>query len=93
VNGKLAGLVNRLGDEAAPVAAFYVRHNGLIYVRDQHPVGLLLRDCEGLRTQWATNRPVTDASARQVDRTATNAAAFADLIAEQKRRDAFSTTP
>jgi hypothetical protein len=30
-------------------------------------VDLLLRDCEGLRTEWATRRRVTDTEARQAD--------------------------
>lgn len=88
VNGKLAGVVSRLGaDEAPHVAAFYVQHNGAFYVRDGHSVGLLLRDCESLRTQWATGRSVTDTEARQLDRTASNAASFAALIEEQRRRE------
>lgn len=87
VNGRLAQLVARLGAEAPAVAAFYVSTNAAFYVRDMHGVGLLLRDCEKLRTQWATGRTVTEARARQVDRTATVQDAFADLIEQQQRRE------
>lgn len=83
VNGQLAQLVQRLGVEEAPlVAAFYVGHPGALYVRAKHPVDLLLRDAEGLRTEWATGRHVTDGSARQSDKTATRGTAAAELLEE-----------
>lgn len=54
-NGILAQLVGRLGAEEAPeVAEFYVKHDDPFYVKATHPVTLLLRDAEKLRTQWAT---------------------------------------
>ena len=71
INAMLSRLVERLGAEEAPqVAAFYLTHNRADYVRSKHPVNLLLRDAEGLRTEWATGRRVTDAEARQADQTA-----------------------
>lgn len=69
VNSQLANLVQRLGSQEAPaVAQHYVRHNRSLYVSAKHPVDLLLRDAEGLRTEWATGRTVTDTQARQMDR-------------------------
>jgi hypothetical protein len=54
-NGILAQLVARLGAQEAPdVAEFYVRHDDQFYVKATHPLTLLLRDAEKLRTQWAT---------------------------------------
>lgn len=89
VNGQLSQLVARIGAEEAPaVAAFFLTHNNLLYVRAMHPVPLLLRDCEKLRTEWATNRRVTSAQATAADRTQTNANAFAPLIAEAAAREA-----
>ena len=77
----MAQLVARLGAQEAPhVAAFYVGHSAQFYVRDMHSVGLLLRDAEKLRTEWATNRHMTTTKAQQVDRTATNGNAFQALI-------------
>lgn len=67
VNGQIAHLVSRLGKEAPAVAAFFVRHNNAIYVRARHPVDLLLRDAEGLRTQWATGRISTGLEARSAE--------------------------
>ena len=52
-----------------------------------HPVNLLLRDCEKLRTEWATNRQITRSQAQMADRTQTNANAFGALIAEAKARE------
>jgi len=83
VNGQLAHVVGRLGaDDAPQVAGFYVRHNGQRYVREMHSVGLLLHHCEKLRTEWATNRTVTDTQARQIDRTQTLGNTFAELKEE-----------
>lgn len=89
VNGQLAQLVQRLGvDEAPGVARFYVGHQRQDYVRAMHPVDLLLRDAEGLRTAWATGRQVTNSQATQVDRTQTNANAFAPLLAAARAKEA-----
>jgi hypothetical protein len=88
VNAQIAQLVSRLGHEEAPrVAAFYVGHNGQLYVRAVHGVDLLLRDAEGLRTQWAQGRQITQTQATMADRTATNGEAFRSLIEEARARE------
>lgn len=88
VNGQLAQIVARLGATEAPqVAAFFLGHKNLLYVRAMHPVTLLLRDCEKLRTEWATGQQVTHAQATMADRTQTNANAFGPLIAEARERE------
>jgi hypothetical protein len=88
VNGQLAQLVGRLGAEEAPhVAAFYVGHQNRFYVGAGHSVGVLLRDCEKLRTEWATGRQSTVMQAIQADRTQTNFNAFAPLIAEAQAKE------
>lgn len=85
-NGQLAQFVARLGkDEAPHVSVFYVGTNVRRYVERQHPVGMLLQDCEGLRTQWATGRTVTETQARQSDKTAALGSAVGKLIDEAKR--------
>jgi hypothetical protein len=85
VNGQLAAIVARLGrDEAPPVARFYLQHKGAFYVRTSHAVGLFLKDCEALRTQWATGQAVTNTQAQQTDKTQTNADAFAPLLARAR---------
>lgn len=84
VNGQLANLVARLGGDAPQVAAFYVAHQARRYIEKQHMVGLLLHDAEGLRTQWARGRSVTEGEARAADRTATAGNAF-DLARKELR--------
>lgn len=86
VNGQLSQMVSRIGSAEAPdVAAWYVQSRNSFYVQSGHSVGILLRDCEKLRTEWATGRQVTQTQAIQGDRTQTNANAFAGLLAEAKQ--------
>jgi uncharacterized protein YdaU (DUF1376 family) len=88
VNGQLSQLVKRIGAaDAEHVAAFYVGHRHRFYVEKMHPVGLLLADCEKLRTEWATSTQMTATRAQQVDRTQTNLDAFAPLIAAARERE------
>lgn len=69
VNGQLSQLLQRLGkDEAPGVAAWYVDSNKRYYVQKMHPVDCLLADAEALRTEWVTNRRVTETQAREADR-------------------------
>lgn len=91
VNGQLSKLCQRIpGDELEAVAGFFVRHNRALYVSAKHPVDLLLRDCEGLRTEWATGRTVTDTEARQADRTQATGNVFGNLIREAEAREAHA---
>ena len=69
VNAMVKHLLQRLGAEEAPhVARWYVQHNLPLYVRSRHDVALLLRDCEGLRTQWATGVVATTLESRQLEK-------------------------
>lgn len=53
MNALLCQLVDRLGvGEAPSVAAFYLSVDASLYVNAGHPLNLLVRDCETLRTQW-----------------------------------------
>ncbi len=64
----LCRLVDRLGASDAPsVAAFYLTHNGPMYVRCRHPPNLLVQDAEGLWTQWKTGQKVTTSEVRQAE--------------------------
>jgi hypothetical protein len=86
VNGQLAQLGKRLGVEAPAVAEFYLYHNGSFYVRAKHTVDLLLRDCEGIRTEWATGKIVTQGEAQQMDRKQGNYNAVQEVIARRAAR-------
>jgi len=75
VNGQLSQFVTRVpADEAPAVAAYFVGHDGGLYVAAMHPTNLLLRDAEKLRTEWLTKRvaapartqPTETAYARQM---------------------------
>jgi len=69
VNGVLSRFVDRLGSEEAPlVAAFYLTHNKPLYVSSRHSTDLLLRDAEGLRTEWVTGVKATTGEARNAER-------------------------
>lgn len=69
VNGTLSRLVDRLGTEEAPqVAAFYLTHNKPFYVSSRHSTDLLLRDAEGLRTEWATGVKATTGEVKNIER-------------------------
>jgi hypothetical protein len=89
VNAQLSRFVDRVGaTDAPPIAAFYVAHNKAFYVSRQHPVGNLLSDAEGLRTQWLNGRTVTDTEARNTDRKQNNLGVAERLIAENNvKRD------
>ncbi|NGZ99117.1 MAG: hypothetical protein CV089_23910 [Nitrospira sp. WS110] len=69
VNAQLAQLVKRLGSDDAPkIAAFYLTHNKPIYVSSRHCTDLLLRDAEGLHTEWVTGVKATTGEARNAER-------------------------
>ena len=74
VNAQVKQLVQRLGEEAAAVADFFVRSiNEAYVVRNCHELGALVAKAEAYRTQWATGRAMTAGQARQIDSTQTNA--------------------
>jgi uncharacterized protein YdaU (DUF1376 family) len=88
VNGMLGKFLERVpGGEAPAIAAFYVTHNRALYGTSRHCIDLLLRDAEGLRTEWASGKTMTETEARQADRTQATANAFSPLIAEAVQRE------
>lgn len=90
VNGQLSQLVARLGAEEAPkVAAFYVsvEGNNGFYARAKHPVPLLLRDAEALRTSWATGeRGVATAPSERAARMQQAVGPLAQLVSQPARQ-------
>ena len=68
VNAMLSKLVDRIGVEDSPqVARFYLSHNHPMYVTAGHAVSLLLRDCEKLRMEWATDHKITTQEAKSAE--------------------------
>ncbi len=74
VNSNVRQIVQRLGHSEAPlVAAWFLTVNERYVVQNMHDLGALLTKCEAYRTQWATGRQMTQASAQQQDQTQSNA--------------------
>ncbi|OFZ18521.1 MAG: hypothetical protein A2X94_00840 [Bdellovibrionales bacterium GWB1_55_8] len=68
INSQLAHFTDRIGEVEAPlVAEFYLSHNDAFYVKSMHSVGLMLRDAEKLRSEWATGRKMTASAARSAE--------------------------
>lgn len=90
INGMLAHLVKRLGDEAPGVAAFYVAMNDPFFVKSSHPVKLLASNVETIRTQWKQSQS-TDVAVRNGagDRAAKDAKAaeIARVLRNESRPD------
>jgi uncharacterized protein YdaU (DUF1376 family) len=83
VNSQIKNFVERIGAIEAPgVAAFYVSSNRGLYVSAKHPCNLLLRDAEGLRTEWATGRQVMETEAHLADKKQATGNVFTKLISE-----------
>lgn len=93
VNGQVRDLLKRLGAEEAPaVAAYFVGINDAYLIRNCHDLGSLLAKAESYRTQWATDRQMNGATARQLERTQANlnaAKEAAESIREEGRANAF----
>lgn len=82
VNANVSDLGKRLGKEAPLIAQFYLDHHDSWYVKNLHPVSLLLRDAEKLHTEWATNRKMTGTIANQVEKRIERSDVFATLLEE-----------
>lgn len=87
VNKQVADLVKNIGRDAVQVAAWFVSHSNAYYIQRGHAIGVLLADCEKLRTEWATGRTVSAQTARQLDKTSANAESLA--IAQQLIRQRY----
>lgn len=79
VNGQVAQLGQRLGEDAPHVAGWFLTHKNGWYAQKMHSVDCLLSDAEKLRTEWATGTQMTQARARQVDKSTGSGNAFLKL--------------
>ena len=60
VNGQLSQIIKRLGEKDSPhVATYFVDLEDSWYCKQGHPVGAFLKDCEKIRTMWATKSRTT----------------------------------
>lgn len=59
-HSNIAQIVSRVGHEVAPpLLEFFVWHNDSFYIKGMHGIGLALRDCEALRTQYLKGQAIT----------------------------------
>lgn len=82
VNSQVSQLGQRLGDDAAHVAGWFLTHKNGWYSQKMHSVDCLLSDAEKLRTEWATGTQMTQARARQVDKSTGGGNVFLKLMDE-----------
>jgi hypothetical protein len=81
--GKLAHFVKRVGNEESPgVARDYLNNRNGLYVASKHCIDLLLRDCEKLRTEWATGNVTYQRDASEVDRLGSTGAMWKRVAAK-----------
>lgn len=71
VNAKISQLGKRVGHDALEIVKFYLQHNDQFYLKSLHSIGLCLKDCESLYTQWKRGRAITGADARRGEKTQT----------------------
>lgn len=82
VNGQAAYLLKLVGlQDAVSLAAFYVRQNDAFYLRQGHPLGLLLKDYQMLLTRMHTGLgPVTASGAQKLQAAQVTASASASYL-------------
>lgn len=91
INGQLSDFLGRVPvDEAPAIAAFYARHPDAWLRKNFHPIGALLKNAEGFRTEWQRGQQVTMTEARQREQTSSNAA-FRELERRRLARAAAAT--
>jgi hypothetical protein len=65
-NALCSQLVQRLGVEnAVKIAAFYLTHPNSYYMQNKYPLGLLVKDCEGIYTEFQRGDYVTQETAKR----------------------------
>ena len=81
VNAQLSQFIDRVGAEEAPgIASYYVASGNFFYAAKGHPVGLLLMDCEKLRTEYVTGNQISITQARHLDKRLSTRNAFERLL-------------
>ena len=85
INRNVVDFCKRLAMHESPhVAAWYVSHSDAYYVRQMHSFGMLLKDCEKIRTEWATGQAMTQTKAKQVDRAGNTASIITEILADRR---------
>lgn len=91
-NAMCSQLVQRLGVENAVLAAaFYLGHPEQQYMRAKYPLGLLLRDCEGIFTEYQKGQFVTTENAKRASVSQQNNAALERYLARCAEEEKHGT--
>ena len=86
INGQLADFLDRVpADEAPAIAAFYARHPDAWLRKNYHPIGALLKNAEGYRTEWLRGQQVTMTEARRREHLAEDG--FAKLARKLRQQE------
>jgi hypothetical protein len=84
VNSQVKQFVRRLGFSESPqVASWFLEHTDSFYIRGGHTFGMLAKDAEKLRTEWATGRRMNGTKARQVERSGSMVDAVNEILSER----------
>lgn len=84
-NALCAQLVQRLGVEnAVKCAVFYLSHPGQFYMQQKYPLGLLVKDCEGIYTEFQRGEYVTAEKAKRASVSQENHQALERYLASQE---------
>lgn len=84
-NALCSQLVQRLGVEnAVKIAAFYLTHPNSYYMQNKYPLGLLVKDCEGIYTEFQRGEYVTAEKAKRASVAQENHQALERYLASQE---------
>jgi len=84
-NALCSQLVQRLGVEnAVKIAAFYLTHPNSFYMQNKYPLGLLVKDCEGIYTEFQRGEYVTAEKAKRASVAQENHQALERYLASQE---------
>jgi len=87
-NALCSQLVQRLGVEnAVKIAAFYLTHPNSFYMQNKYPLGLLVKDCEGIYTEFQRGEYVTADRARKASISQQNSSVLEKFIARKQERE------
>ena len=87
-NALCAQLVQRLGVEnAVKCAVFYLSHPGQFYMQQKYPLGLLVKDCEGIFTEFQRGEYVTIDKARRASISEQNNGALERFLERERKNN------
>lgn len=72
VNRQCLDLMKRIGEDATKVIEFYLTLNDPQFLRMNHPLGVLLLNCESIHTMWQRGKMTTSVEAQREAQRGTN---------------------